>query len=155
MVGHEGKQSHSVAKIVFAAVADWITRYRHSVKSSHQLDEIGPDQVAAMARDIGITASQLRELSSKGDHAAASLRNLLIALEVNPKEFDKTDPRIARDMQWLCVNCSHKGQCSFDLSIGIAATTFRNFCPNAAALDEIFDLKIKRSTTVNAPMNYC
>ena len=148
MAGHEDKRSQSAAKIVFDAVADWVTRYRHSLKSSRQLDAIGPDEVAAMARDIGITATQLRELSSKGDHATASLRNLLIALKVDPKEFGKTDPHIAREMQWLCVHCSNKAQCTFDLSIGIAATTFRNICPNAIAIDEIFGLKAEKTTTV-------
>ena len=153
MVGDEDKRSHSVAKIVFAAVADWVTRYRCSLNSSSELEAIDPDQVAAMAKDIGITAGQLRELASKRGDAAAALRSLLVALDVNPKEFDKIDPRIARDMQWLCINCSNKAQCSFDLSIGIAAATFRNFCLNAIALDEIFDVKSRKATTVNDPMS--
>ena len=148
------RRSHSVAKIVFGAVANWVTRYRRSLKFNSELEAIDPDQVAAMAKDIGITAGQLRELASKRGDAAAALRNLLVTLDVDPKQFDKIDPRIARDMQWLCVNCSSKAQCSFDLSIGIAAATFRNFCPNAIALNEIFDLKTKKATTVNGPMSY-
>ena len=152
MVGHEDKRSHSVAKIVFAAAADWVTRYRRSLNFNSELEAIDPDQVAAMAKDIGITAGQLRDLASKRGDAAAPLRSLLVAIDVNPKEFDKIDPRIARDMQWLCINCSNKAQCSFDLSIGIAATTFRNFCPNAIALDEIFDVKTKKAAIVNGPI---
>ena len=154
MVGHEGKRSHSVAKIVFDAVGDWVTRYHRSLKFNSELEAIDPDQVAAMAKDIGITAGQLRELANKRGDAAALLRSLLVALGVDPKKFDRIDPRVARDMQWLCVNCSNKSQCCFDLSIGIAATTFRNFCPNAIALDEMFDLKTDKTTTVNGPMSY-
>jgi hypothetical protein len=153
MAGHEDKRSHSVAKIAFDAVADWITRYRRSLKFNSELEAIDPDQVAVMAKDIGITAGQLRELASKRD-ATAALRSLLVTLDVNPKEFDKIDPRIARDMQWLCINCSNKAQCSFDLSIGIAAATFCNFCPNAMALDEIFGVKPKKATIVNGAMSY-
>lgn len=153
MAGHEDKRSHSVAKIAFDAVADWITRYRRSLKFNSELEAIDPDQVAVMAKDIGITAGQLRELASKRD-ATAALRSLLVTLDVNPKEFDKIDPRIARDMQWLCINCSNKAQCSFDLSIGIAAATFCNFCPNAMALDEIFGVKTKKATIVNGAMSY-
>ena len=71
MVGHEGKRSHSVAKIVFDAVGDWVTRYHRSLKFNSELEAIDPDQVAAMAKDIGITAGQLRELANKRDDAAA------------------------------------------------------------------------------------
>lgn len=151
MAGHGDKRSHSVAKTAFDAVADWLTRYRRSLKFNSELEAIDPDQVAAMAEDIRITAGQLRELASKRD-ATAALRSLLVTLDVNPKEFDKIDPRIARDMQWLCINC--RAQCRFDLSIGIAAATFRNFCPNAIALDEIFDVKTRKATIVNGPMSY-
>ena len=139
MADHEDQQSHSVAKTIFDAVADWVNRYRCALMPHNELEGIDADQVAAIAKDLGITTSQLRELASKGDKAA-SLLNLLIALGVDPKEFDKIDPRIARDMQWLCINCSSKSKCNFDLSIGIAATTFREICPNALALEEIFDL---------------
>ena len=65
MVGHEGKRSHSVAKIVFDAVGDWVTRSHRSLKFNSELEAIDPDQVAAMAKDIGITAGQLRELANK------------------------------------------------------------------------------------------
>lgn len=150
MVDHEDKRSHSVAKIVFDAVADWVTRYRRSLQANTELEAIDPYQIAAIAKDIGITANQLRELARKGDNAAASLRNLLVALEVDPKELEKIDPRVARELQWLCVNCTNKAQCNFDLSIGIAATTFRNICPNAIALDEIFDLKGQESNDSRA-----
>ena len=141
MAAHEDKRSPSVAETVFDAVADWVNQYRRSLKFASELEAIGPDQVAAMAKDIGISANQLRELAGKSDNAAASLRNLLVALDVDPKELDKIDPRISRDMQWLCINCSNKLQCRFDLSIGIAATTFRDICPNARMIEELFDLK--------------
>ena len=64
MAGHEDERSHSVAKIVFGALADWVTRYRRSLKFNSELEAIDPDQIAAMAKDIGITADQLRELAS-------------------------------------------------------------------------------------------
>jgi hypothetical protein len=140
MVDHEDQQSHSVAKTVFGAVADWVNRYRCALMPHNELEGVDADQVAAIAKDLGITTGQLRELANKGDETA-SLRNLLIALGVDPKELEKIDPRIARDMQWLCINCSRKSECNFDLSIGIAATTFRDICPNALALEEIFDLR--------------
>lgn len=144
MVGH--RQSCSTTQLAFYAVADWVRRYRSALVGNDQLTKLDVNQVAAIAKDLGITAGQLSELASKGDHAAAPLQKLLTALGVDPKEFEKIDARVARDMQWLCVNCNDRSQCNFDLSIGIADTTFREYCPNAVTLDEVFNLTAKKKT---------
>lgn len=138
MVGQ--RQSCSAAQRAFDAVADWVRRYRSALVGNDQLTKLDGSQVAAIAKDLGITAGQLSELASKGDHATAPLQELLAGLGVDPKEFEKIDIRVARDMQWLCVNCNDRSQCNFDLSIGIAATTFREYCPNAVTIDEVFNL---------------
>ena len=130
-------------KIVIEAVADWIKRYRDAIKTEKELARVDPDEIAAMARDLGITAVQLRELASKGPESTKLLKRLLIALDTDPKRLEKIDPRIARDMLWLCFNCGAKNRCRHELSAGTAAQTFQEFCPNALAIDEVFDLKGK------------
>lgn len=141
-MSHEHQQPHYPAvKMIVETVADWIRRYRDAVDREKELANIDPTQIAAMAKDIGITTVQLRELARKGPEATELLKRLLIALDVDPKKLDDIDPRVARDMHWLCFNCSNKSRCKHELSGGTAAQTFRNFCPNAIALDEVFDLK--------------
>ena len=130
-------------KIVIEAVADWIKRYRDAIKTEKELARVDPDEIAAMARDLGITAVQLRELASKGPESTKLLKRLLIALDTDPKRLEKIDPRVAHDMLWLCFNCSVKNRCKHELAAGTAAQTFREFCPNALAIDEVFDLKGK------------
>jgi hypothetical protein len=130
-------------KIVVEAVADWIKRYREAIKCEKELARVDPEQIAAMAKDLGITTVQLRELASKGPESTKLLKRLLMALDTDPKRLEQIDPRVARDMLWLCFNCSEKSRCRHELSAGTAAQTFREFCPNAVALDEVFDLKSK------------
>jgi hypothetical protein len=130
-------------KLVIEAVADWIKRYRDAIKSEKELARVDPEEIAAIAKDLGITAVQLRELGSKGPESTKLLKRLLIALDTDPKGLEKIDPRVARDMLWLCFNCSVKNRCKHELSAGTAAETFREFCPNALAIDEVFDLKGK------------
>jgi hypothetical protein len=131
-------------KIIIEAVADWIKRYRDVIKFENELARVDPDQITAMARDLGITAVQLRELASKGPESTNLLKRLLMALDTDPKELEQIDPRVARDMLWMCFNCSEKSRCKHELSAGTAAQTFREFCPNALSLDELFDLKSDR-----------
>ena len=140
MSSHQYQQS-TVVKMIVEVVADWMRRYRDAINSENELAHIDPTQIAAIARDIGITTVQLRELARKGPEATELLKRLLIALDVDPRKLNDIDPRVARDMQWLCFSCSNKTRCKHELSAGTAAQTFRNFCPNAIALDEVFDLK--------------
>jgi hypothetical protein len=131
-------------KIIIEAVADWIKRYRDVIKFENELARVDPDQITAMARDLGITAAQLRELASKGPESTNLLKRLLMALDTDPKRLEQIDPRVARDMLWMCFNCSDKSRCKHELSAGTAAQNFREFCPNALSLDELFDLKSDR-----------
>jgi hypothetical protein len=131
-------------KIIVEAVADWVRRYREATQCEKELARVDPDQIAAMARDLGITAVQLRELASKGPESTNSLKRLLVALDTDPKRLEQIDPRVAREMLWMCFNCSEKSRCKHKLSAGTAAQTFREFCPNALSLDELFDLKSNR-----------
>lgn len=144
MLSHEDQQPHYPAvKMIIETVADWIKRYRDAINREKELAEMDPTQIAAIAKDLGITTVQLRELAGKGPEATQLLRTLLLALGVDPKKLDDIDPRVARDMHWLCFNCSNQSRCKHELSTGTAAQTFHDFCPNAIALDEIFDLKSK------------
>jgi hypothetical protein len=140
---HNKQPDYPAVKMVAEAVADWVKRYRDAIAREKELSKIDPTEVAAIAKDIGITTVQLHTLVNKGPEATESLKKLLTALGVDPKKLEEVDPRIARDMQWLCLNCSNKNQCKHELSSGTAAQTFRTFCPNAIALDEVFDLKSK------------
>lgn len=143
MFSHDKQLDYPAVRMVAEAIADWIKRYREAISREKELSEIDPTEIAAIAKDIGLTTVQLRTLVNRGPEATESLKKLLRALGVEPKKLEDIDPRIARDMQWLCFNCSNKSQCKHELSAGTAAQTFRTFCPNAIALDDVFDLKSK------------
>jgi hypothetical protein len=41
-------------------------------------------------------------------------------------------------LQRICITCGHKAQCSHELAAGTAAKHYRDFCPNAMSIDELF-----------------
>ena len=138
MINREtGLASDPVVETALKAIADWVTNYRNAIGSNSEFGTCGPDEVMRMAKDIGVTPSQLHELVSKGPGAADLLKRMLVALRVDPKVLADIDPLVMRELQWLCITCDNKKRCERELAQGTAAEHFSEFCPNAVSLDEL------------------
>lgn len=139
MTSHDNQMpSYPVVEMVIGAVADWVQNYRHAIGLSDELANCGPDEVKAMASDLGMTPADLRELASKGPGAADLLKKMLVALNVDPKALNEIDQRVTRDLQRLCINCQTKRRCEHELAAGTAAKNMHEFCPNAVYLEALF-----------------
>jgi hypothetical protein len=125
-------------EFVVGAIADWINKYRQMNGLNDELARCGPEDVVQIAKDLGVSASELRELAAKGPDAADLLGKMLVALHVDPQALARTDPAVMRDLQRLCVVCNHKRRCQNEQTEGTAARNFRAFCPNAFTLDALF-----------------
>ena len=143
MVNRENElPSNPLVATALKAIADWVSNYRYAIGCFHnEFGMCGPDEVMRMAKEIGVTPSQLHELVSKGSGNANLLKTMLVALHVDPKVLADMDPLIMRELQWLCITCSNKKRCEHELAKGTATEHFREFCPNAVSLDELFDQK--------------
>jgi hypothetical protein len=126
---------------VLNAIAAWVNKYRSAVGAQLAHGQCGPDEVRQTANDLGVSATQIRELMNKGPGAADLLGKLLLALHVDPQEIAKTNPAVLRDLQRLCITCANKKQCAHELARGTAAEHFRDYCPNAFTLDALFAAK--------------
>ena len=140
-----GSPKHSIAQVALNAIADWVNKYRYSVGLAHELGQCEPDEVAQIARDLGVPANQMHELARKGPHSADLLGKMLVALHVDPDRLSRTDPLAMRDLQRLCTTCTDKSRCAQELASGTAAETFEHFCPNAFTLDALFTQKARTS----------
>ena len=56
-------------------------------------------------------------------------------LGVDAGALSDRDPMVMRDLERLCVSCTHKRKCAHELATGGAAEHFDEFCPNAYTLD--------------------
>ena len=143
MVNRENElPSNPLVAAALGAIADWVSNYRYAIGCfQNEFGMCGPDEVMRMAKEIGVTPSQLHELVSKGPGTANLLKTMLVALHVDPKVLADMDPLIMRELQWLCITCSNKKRCEHELAKGTATEHFREFCPNAVSLDQLFDQK--------------
>jgi len=141
---NETHEHHGVGPIL-AAIANWVREYRRAVGLRGELAECPPEEVARMARDIGVSPQELKLFVNKGPQAAAELPKLLLALGVDPKKLASNDPDTMRDLQRLCITCGDKSQCRHDLAAGTAAEHYRDYCPNAISITAL--LKAKKAET--------
>lgn len=137
LVREAQKLRNEVVENATKAFRHWLTRHRQARALRSEFVAVGPDQVAAIARDVGIEPSQLRALSKAGIGAANLLNRMLVALGIDPTTLNTKEVRTARDLQLVCSMCTSKTRCRHALATGTAATTYRKFCPNAATLDAL------------------
>ena len=133
--------SYPVVEFVINSIADWVTRYRDAVGHTNEFGQCSPDEVRQIAKDLGVPPGELRDIASKGPHAADLVQKMLVALRVDPKALEKSDPVTMRDLQRLCIQCSDKKRCQSELAKGTAADHYHEFCPNALTLDAVFRQK--------------
>ena len=133
-------QEHRSVDSVFNAIANWVKKYRQAVGMKDEFANCGPDEVAAIARDIGLSRQELEFIANKGAHAADELPKLLRALGIDPQKLASDGRATFRDLQRICITCGHKNQCQHDLAAGTATSHYREYCPNAMSIDEIFHL---------------
>jgi transcriptional regulator with XRE-family HTH domain len=132
---------HSPIESVFAAIANWVERYRQAIGLRRELANCGAEEVAAIARDIGLSTQELEFIASKGPHAADELPKLLRALGVDPQKLASRRGTTLRDLQRICIACGHKAQCQHELTAGTAVAHYHDYCPNAISIEELFRSK--------------
>jgi len=133
--------SHEHHHTVLDAIANWIKKYREAVGLQNELANCTPEQVAVIARDMGLSPGELLSISAKGPHAADELPKLLRALGVDPQRLVSEDPARMRDLQRICITCGHKGRCQHDLAAGTITGHYHDYCPNAISIDALFNSK--------------
>ena len=114
------------------ALSDWIRNYR----ARAELEAMSPDEVGRLANDIGLSTGELERLVDAG-HDPAQLSEMLRTLGLDEAALARVEPATLRDMQRLCGLCEAAGTCRHALDAGIAVTSYRGFCPNAATLDAL------------------
>jgi hypothetical protein len=138
--------NYPTVEFVLDAIAGWINKYRHAVGVHNELGQCGPDEVKQIAKDLGVSVNELRELSSKGPGSADLLQKMLLALHVDPKKIAVESPGVMPDLQRLCITCGNKKRCQHELAQGSAAEHYHEFCPNAFTLDALFAQKDRAAT---------
>lgn len=92
-------------------------------------------EIERMARDIRMSASELRAVAKKGPKAADLLQRRMAALDLDPKEVAWLEPAAFRDMQRVCTMCKSHRRCAWDFARRAPVSTWERYCPNTSTLE--------------------
>lgn len=137
------KAPYPVVDMVAGWIADWVNNHRLATGHDTSLARCSPEDVANVARELGLSSGELRELVRRGPDAAGQVREMLQALGVDPAALSDHDPLLMRDLQRLCSTCRDKTRCSHELADGTAKAHFHEFCPNSYTLDALLEERSK------------
>ena len=118
--------------LVTAAIevfADWWKQQRDRTRD---LDFVTASELDTIAKDIGVSAADLRKLDRRGSDLL--LPRMMAALHLDPTTLKQTDPALFRDLQRVCALCDCQNRCARTLAEGDAAATYEAYCPNALSL---------------------
>jgi hypothetical protein len=126
------EQQYPTVGPLLVALAEWYRTWRSGPHAA-DLADCTPGDVERMARDIGLTATELRKLE-RSARKPLLLPRMLQALKIDAAELARSEPAAFRDLQRVCALCDSKRRCASELAAGDAAQTFESYCPNALTL---------------------
>src|SRR5215216_7748354 len=88
----------------------WWRGWREREAHASDLCACGPE-VEQIARDIGISVSELHTLARQGPEASNLLHQRLAALNIDEKVLSRRQPEVMRDLDRVCSVCDTKRQC--------------------------------------------
>lgn len=127
----QARRGYPVLMAVMDLIVDWWRRRER--RAYDGLAGLPDADVARIAKDIGVSASELRALDERSDQPLL-LPRLMAALQLDAAAVARGDPDTCRDMQRVCALCQDKKRCERDLADGDATIQFDSYCPNAPTL---------------------
>ena len=139
MVEDNAGQSASTAfEPVMHVIVQWVRLCRIALGARDELAVASPEEVARIARELGVRPPELAQAVAQWPSNADLLRRMMIALGIDPDAPALKDHAVVSELQRLCASCCQKAECTRDLAAGTAAETFYAYCPNAKTLDSIY-----------------
>lgn len=112
----------------------FLSRLRDWWQRRGELDAMDPVELQLMARDLGMTGGELKDLAARGPDAARLLYERMRALDLTKEDVDRVVHGLMRDLERTCSCCGEKRVCERDLAAQPDDPDWADYCPNAVAL---------------------
>jgi len=130
----EAKMTGLARKTLTETIVGWLRDRSIGRDQQAELDHIEAPELERMARDLGVTPSELRALAGRGPHAADLLLERMAFAGLDPVAFAEAEPASFRDLQRLCATCGSKGECARDLASPLTSEALPGYCVNRDTL---------------------
>lgn len=115
-------------------ISEWWRDWTRNSSAISELTCCAEDEVERIARDVGISAAELRKLAHHGPDGADLLLRRMAALDLDRDEVSQTERRTFQDLQRVCTMCESKRRCARDLARDSDDPAWEDYCPNVATL---------------------
>ena len=106
-------------------------------REQRELSQLPEGEVGRIAHELGMSGEELAAIAAKGPHAADLLYERMHALGISRADVDRLGWGVIRDLEKSCACCGDKSQCKRDLGAHPDDPVWKDYCPNATALDAI------------------
>jgi uncharacterized protein YjiS (DUF1127 family) len=112
-------------------VEEWVS----ALRASAELNRMDRRQLSRLAADVGVSIAELREFGASGPEATVLLDRRLANLRLTSAAH--AQPALHRDMQRVCLRCTAKSRCEYDLDLHPSEPIWMDYCPNSDALNAL------------------
>ena len=112
----------------------WWRNWRAREAARQELARCGHNEVAHIARDVGVSSSELQTLAGRWSGSARLLEGRIAALGL--EHIAHSEPEVVRDLQRVCGQCASEKRCERDLK-DERHRAWRDYCPNVVTLDAL------------------
>jgi hypothetical protein len=116
------------------ATVDFFVRSVRRYRAAQELRNIGENEVSVIARELGVSRTELKALVARDAGFPPLLGSMLSALQIDGKVLQEANPILLRDMQKVCAFCQNTRRCREELQMGSAEEHFHDYCPNSPNL---------------------
>lgn len=113
----------------------WTRKFSSRFARSRELRSLDPQELGSVARDLGVSVSELFRLVSQGTSIEALLKKRLDEMELSEDLLRTHHPKVLHDLDRVCGNCASAKQCASDFA---QKKTGRSaYCPNTQTLEAL------------------
>ena len=101
------------------------------------LDNCGSAEMERIARDVGVSGTDLSILAGKWPDAAELLYWRMNEIKLDRMEITQADAEVMRDLQRVCTVCGSKRRCEHELAKNPSDRAWEKYCPNVTTLSAL------------------
>jgi hypothetical protein len=125
---------YPLLELAIEATTGFFLRAMRRYRAAQELRNIGENEVSAIARDLGVSKTELKSLAKRDPSFPKLLKKLLSTLAIDAEALQEANSALVRDMQKVCAFCQNTRRCRKELKEGSASEHFHDYCPNSPNL---------------------
>jgi len=129
--------AHHQNQTLGGIISAWWRNWKQGRATLLEIDGLESGERSRVARDIGVTSSELQTLAGKWPDSTDLLSQRLASLQLSEDAVAQAEPGVLRDLQRVCTLCNEKQRCGHDIDCDPANPQWRAYCPNAETLDAL------------------